>query len=77
MSVETIAADSSLTESRRARAAALKGGGPKARRTRITNGKTLLPTASGSSIWARLVRDTMANLMAHCGGADMASETQG
>jgi hypothetical protein len=44
--------------------------------TRITNGKVLLPTASGSSIWARLVRDTLGNLMSHLGGADMASETQ-
>lgn len=44
--------------------------------TRITNGKVLLPTANGSSIWARLVRDTLGNLMAHLGGADIASETQ-
>ena len=45
-------------------------------KTRITNGKSLLPTASGSSIWARLTRDTLANMMSHLGGADLASETQ-
>ena len=52
------------------------GRDPKARKSRITNGKVLLPTASGSSIWARLVRDTLGNLMSHLGGADLASETQ-
>ena len=45
-------------------------------RSAITNGKTLLPTASGCSIWARLVRGTMANLVSHCGGDALISETQ-
>jgi hypothetical protein len=70
------AADSALTESRRKRAAALKGGGPKARRSSISNGRTLPPTADGNSIWARLVRDTLVNLVSHCGGAGVISETQ-
>jgi hypothetical protein len=69
-------ADSPLTAQRRARAAALKGGGAKARRTRVTNGRTLLPTAVGNSIWARIARDTLASLIAHLGGTDMISETQ-
>jgi hypothetical protein len=41
-------------------------------RSRITNG-SLLPTVDGRSLWARLMRDTLQNLEAHCG--DM-SETQ-
>jgi hypothetical protein len=54
----------------------LKGGGPKARRSRIANGRTLLPTADGHSLWARLVKDTMGGLVAHCGGPSMISETK-
>ena len=69
-------ADSALTADRRKRAAALKGGGLKARRSKIANGRTLLPTADGHSLWARLVRDTMGSLIAHCGGASVISETQ-
>jgi hypothetical protein len=42
----------------------------------ITNGKTLLPTASGSSIWARIMKDTLGSLVAHCGGVDVISETK-
>jgi hypothetical protein len=45
-------------------------------RTRITNGNQLLPHIDGRSIWARLLRDTYQGLLAHCGGADMVSETQ-
>ena len=45
-------------------------------KSRITNGKTLLPTASSCSVWARLTKNTLHNLVAHCGGADMVSETQ-
>jgi hypothetical protein len=45
-------------------------------KSRITNGSALLPTANGNSIWARLVKDTLGGLMAHCGGAGMVSETQ-
>jgi hypothetical protein len=45
-------------------------------KSNITNGKSLLPTASGRSIWARLTRDTLQALLTHCGGADAVSETQ-
>ena len=44
--------------------------------SRISNGKVLLPTANGSSIWARLVKTTLRSLVVHCGGSDMVSETQ-
>ena len=55
----------------------LRGADAKAHgRSRITNGKTLLPTASGCSVWARLMKDTLRSLVVHCGGADMVSETQ-
>jgi hypothetical protein len=43
-------------------------------RSSITNGKTLLPTASGCSVWARLMKDTFRSLEAHCAG--QMSETQ-
>jgi hypothetical protein len=52
-------ADSSVTERRRARAAALRGGGPKAQRSRITNGKQLLMHGHGTA-WARRCRDLIA-----------------
>lgn len=54
----------------------LKGGGPKAQRSRIANGRTLLPTALGNSVWARIAKDTLSSLIAHLGGIDMISETQ-
>jgi hypothetical protein len=57
--METQLADSSVTERRRARAAALKGGGPKAQRSRITNGRQLLMTGNGTA-WARRCRDLIA-----------------
>ena len=44
-------------------------------RCRVTNGSSLLPTVDGRSIWARLMRDQLAALLAHLGGADYASET--
>lgn len=53
-----------------------RGRDPKARRSSITNGSRLLPTASGCSVWARIMNDTLGALMAHLGGADMVSETQ-
>lgn len=52
-------ADSSLTARRRARAAALKGGGPKAQKSRITNGRQLLLHGNGTA-WARRCRDLIA-----------------
>ena len=45
-------------------------------RSSIFNGSKLLPNASGSSVWARIMRDCLGNLIAHLGGADTASETQ-
>jgi hypothetical protein len=45
-------------------------------KSRLTNGSTLLPTADGNSAWVRLVRDTIGNLVSHCGGIDTVSETQ-
>ena len=45
-------------------------------RSRITNGKQLLPFVDGRSYWARIVRDTYNALVAHCGGEDNMSETK-
>jgi hypothetical protein len=45
-------------------------------RSRLTNGYELLPSVDGRSTWARLMRDIIAALTAHCGGADNLSETQ-
>lgn len=45
-------------------------------RSRITNGKQLLPFVDGRSYWARIVRDTYNALVAHCGGEDIMSETE-
>jgi hypothetical protein len=44
-------------------------------RSRITNGKALLPSVDGRSLWARLMRDTLSALLVHCGGGDV-SETK-
>ena len=41
----------------------------------MTNGSSLLPTVDGRSIWARLMRDSFAALVTHCGGADHVTET--
>jgi len=43
-------------------------------RSRVSNGSSLLPNCDGRSLWARLMRDTLQNLQAHCGGE--LSETQ-
>jgi hypothetical protein len=48
----------------------------RAQRSRITNGKRLLPTVHPQSVWARLMRDTMDALVSHLGGPDNVSETQ-
>jgi hypothetical protein len=45
-------------------------------RSRITNGRDLLPSVDGRSIWARLMRDTLAAMLNHVGGEDYASEPQ-
>ena len=44
-------------------------------RSRLSNGRLLLNT-DGRSTWARLMRDTLASLVVHCGGADEVSETK-
>ena len=44
-------------------------------RSRLSNGR-LLANVDGRSTWARLMRDTLADLVAHCGGADVVSETR-
>ena len=45
-------------------------------RSRITNRNKLLPSISGTSVWARLMRDTMDAMIVHLGGEDQVSETQ-
>ena len=49
-------------------------GSGKAGRARITNGTELLPGVDGRSVWARVMRDTLAAVLTHCGGAGAASE---
>src|SRR5262245_64187504 len=43
---------------------------------RVTNGTDLLPSVDGRSVWARLLRDTMAAMVRHLGGEDRVSEVQ-
>jgi hypothetical protein len=38
-----------------------------AHRARVTNGSKILPTVSGNSVWARLLRDTRDAMVAHLG----------
>jgi hypothetical protein len=45
-------------------------------RARVTNGKDLLPSVDGRSIWARIMRDTLNAMLNHVGGEDYASEPQ-
>ena len=45
-------------------------------RSRLTNGRDLLPGVDGRSTWARLMRDVIASMMSHLGGEDLASEPQ-
>ena len=47
-----------------------------AHRARVTNGSKILPTVSGNSVWARLLRDTRDAMVAHLGGEAVVSETQ-
>ena len=47
-----------------------------AQRSRVTNGSKILPTVSGNSVWARLLRDTRDAMVAHLGGEAVVSETQ-
>ena len=43
-------------------------------RSRVTNGRNLLPTVDARSVWGRLLRDSYQAMLAHCGGADYVSE---
>jgi hypothetical protein len=46
---------------------------PYRRRSRITSGRKLLPGVHGQSVWARIMGDTLDDVLAHCGGADHVS----
>ena len=43
-------------------------------RTRITNGRDILPSVDGRSLWARIMRDTIHAMHAHLGGEENISE---
>lgn len=43
-------------------------------RSRITKGSKLLPSVHEQSVWARIMRDTLDAVLAHCGGEGYASE---
>lgn len=51
-------------------------GDTKFSRTRLTNGRDLLPTVDGRSIWARIMRDTITSMHNHLGGEENVSEPQ-
>jgi hypothetical protein len=52
------------------------GSRPAKHRSRITNGRKLLPTVHPQSVWARAYRDTLDSLTAHLGGDDYVTEPQ-
>jgi hypothetical protein len=43
-------------------------------KSRISNGAALLPSQDGRSVWARIMRDCLQALVAHCGGVDEVSD---
>src|SRR5262249_46727629 len=43
-------------------------------RSRVVNGKKLLPRTDGRGHWARVMSDTLQRLIAHCGGQDVVAE---
>jgi hypothetical protein len=49
---------------------------PKKGRSRLTNGRDLLPGVDGRSTWARLLRDVISAMFSHLGGEDITSEPQ-
>ena len=51
-------------------------GDKKYARSRLTNGRDLLPGVDRRSTWARLLRDVVSAMFAHLGGEDLASEPQ-
>jgi hypothetical protein len=46
----------------------------KKHRSRVTNGKRLLPSVDSRSVWGRLLRDSYTAMINHCGGPDIISE---
>ncbi len=46
------------------------------RRSRITKGSKLLPSVHEQSVWARIMRDTLDAMVAHCGGEGRISEPE-
>lgn len=49
---------------------------PATHRSRVTNGKDLLPGVDGRTFWVRRVRDVMALHIADLGGVDACSEAE-
>jgi hypothetical protein len=45
-------------------------------RSRMPNANSLLPKQDGRTVWARIMRDTLATLIAHCGGDNFISDTR-
>jgi hypothetical protein len=45
-------------------------------KSRVTNGKVILPYQDGRSLWARIMRDTLQSLISHCGGESEMSDTK-
>lgn len=45
-------------------------------KSRVTNGKVILPYQDGRSLWARIMRDTLQSLISHCGGESVISDTK-
>jgi hypothetical protein len=45
-------------------------------RSRLTNGKDMLPFVDGRSYFARVMRDTLERMVSHCGGDEVISETR-
>jgi hypothetical protein len=44
--------------------------------SKVGTGKKLLPSVSGTTTWARLMRDTMRRIFAHLGGEEYITEPQ-
>jgi hypothetical protein len=72
MTSASIAADGAKRTAR-ANTAAVN---PKKGRSRLTNGRDLLPGIDQRSTWVRLLRDVISAMYAHLGGEDLASEPQ-
>lgn len=50
--------------------------GARCARSRLTNGRVLLPSVDGRSPWARHFRDTRDAVLRHLGGDELASEPE-